>query len=397
MKNTAMRDILFLILASLTLAGCSGGGGNQTMTNTEPTTQQGTVTEATAEKITIRTGSGIATYSSGNAAVQLNGATASPANLKQGMYVTIGVNSGTALNINCDSELEGVIEQIDASTNSFVVLGQKVIVTNLTVFESGAGFNTLAIGQKVEVYGFSNSIGVITATRIEVKPAGREMSLSGLVANLDSKAMTFTIQTILIDYSTALLPPEPLSNGLKVKVTGTLNADGTLVATKIAIMDLRIKSGKVELEGIVSAFDPVTGTFFVKNRKVQITKDTRFEDSKTAADIANGIMVEVEGWIVAGILIADEIKLDLEISINNNGNPVEIEGIVSDFDPVAGTFFVKNRKVQITKDTRFEDNRTASDIANGVKVEVEGRIVAGILIAQKVKIDFNKEGSDMSI
>ncbi|MCL5807135.1 MAG: DUF5666 domain-containing protein, partial [Deltaproteobacteria bacterium] len=143
----------------------------------------------------------------------------------------------------------------------------------------------------------------------------------------------------------------------------------------------------VEIEGIVSDFDPVAGTFIVKTRKVQITADTRFEDNKTAADIANGIMVEVKGRIVAGILIADEIELDLEISINNNGKPVEIEGIVSDFDPVAGTFIVKTRKVQITADTRFEDNKTAADITNGAKVEVEGRIVAGILIAQKIEID----------
>ena len=309
MKNKAMRAIVFLTLASLTLAGCSGGGTGQTMT-TETTTQEGTVAETTAETVTIKTGNGTVTYSTGNAAVNLNGATASSANLKRGMYVTIGVNSGAALSIICNSELEGVIEQIDTATKSFVVLGQQVLVTDLTVFENGAGFSALTIGQKVEVYGLSDSTGVITATRIEIKPLDMEISLSGFVANLDSTAMTFTIQTILVNYSTAALPPEPLSNGLKVKVTGTLNAAGTLVATKIVIMDMRIKSGKVELEGIVSDFDPVAGTFIVKTRKVQITADTRFEDNKTAADITNGAKVEVEGRIVAGILIAQKIEID---------------------------------------------------------------------------------------
>jgi len=396
-----MRVLLFLILTSLTLAGCSGGGTSQATSDAnavyaDVAVQQGIVTEATAEKVTLLTSRGTATYLTGNAVVKLNGTTVSPTDLKQGMYVTIEVDSGTALNINCDSVLEGMIEQIDILSKSFVVLGQKVIMTSLTVFESGAEFNTLTIGQKVVVYGYFKSIGVITATRIEVKPADTAVSLTGLVANLDTKTMTFDIQAILVDYSAALLPTEPLLNGLKVKVDGSLNTAGTLMATKITLV---VKTGTMELKGVVSDYDPVAGTFFIRDQKVKITPDTRFEDDKTAADLSNGITVEVEGQIVAGVLIAGRIQLELET--NNTNSPMEIEGIVSDYDPVAGTFFVKNRKVQITMDTRFGSDSTTANLSNGIMVEVEGRIVAGVLIADEITLEeeirINNNGKPLEI
>ena len=316
MKISISRLLLSLGTLSLALSGCGDSG---TGTGTSATVSTGTVA-----KVVSRTTGGQLTvngtdYITVGAAVTINGSLATPVDLKPGMQATISgaINgsSGTAATIEVESELEGMVEQVDTAANRFVLLGRTVTVNDQTQFEGVTSLSGISVGQTVEVYGLPDASGLVVASRIEVKNYADMQQLSGAVLGLDPVAKRFSIRSIVIDYSSARLPAEPLANELNVKVHGTY-ANGVFTATSVRIRHMHHTNGRIELEGLVTSHDSATGSFTINGQKVQITASTVFTHG-TAADIVSGIKVEIEGEIANGILFAKKIEIDHE-----HGSPV---------------------------------------------------------------------------
>ncbi|MFM9886911.1 MAG: DUF5666 domain-containing protein, partial [Burkholderiales bacterium] len=111
------------------------------------------------------------------------------------------------------------------------------------------------------------------------------------------------------------------------------------------------------------------------------------------SNLANGALVEVRGSFAASIFTATRIDFedieDAAFQPSSNGK-LYVEGFVTELvAPHPSTFKVNGRLVQtITASTTppatLFENGAIADLANNSKVEVEGRISNGVLIADKI-------------
>src|SRR6185369_2887356 len=98
-----------------------------------------------------------------------------------------------------------------------------------------------------------------------------------------------------------------------------------------------------------------------------------------------GSFIEVRTLTVGGTVTATKIELENELEAAEN-EKIEFEGFVA--SGTAGDFFIKGQHVQTTAATVFVGGIKA-DFVPGMKVEAEGSVVGGILMATKVMFNDN--------
>ncbi|MDH3417849.1 MAG: DUF5666 domain-containing protein [Gammaproteobacteria bacterium] len=290
--------------------------------------------------------------------------------------------TGTAASVTFNDNVEGPISaKPDAST--LIVLGQTVRITADTSFDDSivpASIDGLAVTDVVEVSGFVNSDGDILATRIELKNLlpGDEFEVTGIVEGHLSGAMTFMINGLVVDYSTAgsirNFPGGDIDDGDLVEAKGIdfEIASNTLTATEVEFKGAQIAGNAddhVEIEGLITRFNDATD-FDVSGYPVTTNNQTVFEPIGIASanDLALNVKVEVEGDLnSAGVLVADKVDI-------RRDSVVEIEGLV-DSPPSAGTVTVLGITIHVDSLTRIEDKR------DDVEPFGLGNIVAGDFIA----------------
>ncbi len=283
--------------------------------------------------------------------------------LRVGQVVTIVGShngaSGVASRIAYDVSLEGPVSSVDAAAGTFVVLGQTVTTNSLTVFED-LTLDTLAVDARVEVSGFIGADGQLLASFVELDDdADGKAELRGEISNLDENAQTFTVRTQLISYADVAewdLEGAALANGLLVEVEGTVNAEGTLVASKVeAEDDDRFERDiEVKLKGLISSVNAEANQFVVNGVTVLWNNRTEFDDL-LAADLAANLMVEVEGRTNAdGVLVAEEVEAEerVEISIEAPLSAISLNP-GSNF---TGSVEVLGLNVAVDLRTRMRDN-----------------------------------------
>ena len=97
--------------------------------------------------------------------------------------------------------------------------------------------------------------GSIEASRIECKAVAGELEVTGLVSNLDSMAMTFQINALVVDYGAAVLDNFPSA--------GVINeGDPVVRLTQIDPLDLDDHSQRAILYSVVNALDLRANTAF---------------------------------------------------------------------------------------------------------------------------------------
>ncbi len=106
------------------------------------------------------------------------------------------------------------------------------------------------------------------------------------------------------------------------------------------------------------------------------------------SSLRNGTVVEIRGTLAGNVFTATQVDFEDLKDDSLRGSPDEeqdVEGFVSGFTAHPGSFLVNGRSVTTTSSTRFEDG-TGGDLANNVRVEVEGIVNAqGVLVARKVE------------
>jgi hypothetical protein len=168
-----------------------------------------------------------------------------------------------------------------------------------------------------------------------------------------------------------------LAIGMKVKVKGTVNADGvTGTATSIEYDD--------DLEGPVAALNEDvalgTKTFEVFGIPVKATDgETIFDDGMTYADLVDGKIIEVSGYYDGTQLVATYIEPQDDLD-----DEFEVKGTVSGL--VAGdTFDLTAYGTTIAVD--ISGAVTPAGLADGVFVEVKGTWDGSTFTALEVEID----------
>lgn len=386
--------LVLTLFIQICLSACSGGSGG--------TPVQITPTPPPAPPIAGITGTGIAmgtissfgsvivngvTYNTDNATFTINGESGSQSDLSVGQVVTVNgdINadlvSGVAESVTFDDNVKGPIQSIDIANNSFVALGQTVLIDATTSFDdsiSAGDLTGLAIGDLVEVSGLVDANGAIAATRIELKAAGTIFEVTGTVASHDSAAQTFMINQLVVDYSAALLDNfqnGQIENDLLVETKGTqLDAFGALTATSVEQKDnnaIGDDGDYIEVEGFITRFVNSTD-FDIAGIGVITNGSTVFEGGQ-ASDLGHNVKVEVEGTFNANKQIVAE-KVDIR-----RAKSARIEGVIDAVDSAGGNFTILDIRIDVDALTRLEDKSdadvdplTLSDLNVGDFMEVDG-------------------------
>ena len=137
-------------------------------------------------------------------------------------------------------EIKGVVSNLNGALSTFQINGLTINYTGI-VPRNG----TLANGVNVEVKGDSLVSNTLSATDVEIKPAGLgvdnigKAEVEGFIANLNTGAKTFTINGQLVNYAAAAFfngAEADLSNGTKVEAEGPISG-GVLQAVKVEFRD----------------------------------------------------------------------------------------------------------------------------------------------------------------
>lgn len=338
--------------------------------------------------------------------------------LRLGMVVSVSGSSagttGTASVISFGSKLKGPVQSIDSVTvtsattatttgtnttsttasgsHTLVILGQTVLIGAWTVFDPISlpnGFASIAAGNVLEVHGhLSPSLNRIVATRINKENNANAYKITGNVSSLNAASKSFKIGTEMFSY--ASIEPDKLrvtlADGLTVKVRlATVQATtGAWTATRIKAakkaMPERIKA---EVEGLITAFTSATN--FSVNGLVVDATNASFP--KGTASLALGARVEVKGTVIDGKLVASVVKIEDRNRSDDAGNEIELHGSISALDTTAKTFMLRGLTVSYAGSVGFERG-SASNLVNGVAVEVKGQSSGGGTTVQATRIKF---------
>jgi Domain of unknown function (DUF5666) len=250
-----------------------------------------------------------------------------------------------------------------------------VLVTGSTLFDDAiqpADLTGLQAGTTVEVSGFVNANGQIVASRIDLKPAGSILLVSGAVSALDTTAHTFNINALTVDYGSASIPAS-LANGTVVVVQGvTLEPTGALSATRV---DLAPGLGAqvndiVDLTGIITdVVSPLQ--FTLQGQLIVIDLNTQL----VLNGIPLGLNVEVD---VQGTVVAPGVILAKKIVVQTQGQTL-VSGIVESVPVVGNTLSVLGVNVATGPATELVDKSSQhlrlfglSDIHLGDYVQING-------------------------
>jgi hypothetical protein len=334
--------------------------------------------------------------------------------LRDGMVVQVngtvsddGIN-GTAERVEAQIEVRGAVTAVFPAENPqrLVVLGQDVIVDDLTVYSNLADFGAIAVSSLVEVHGLRDASGRIRASRIEANQAQMGDSavdeIRGVVSGgAGSNPLTFNLGAQAINVTGgAVTTPAGASyqNGSVVEVHCSVRpcvtGGGIFQASRIEVEDAEDAAfrpgggGRFEAEGLISGFTAHPGNFFVAGTPVTTTGSTRFEGG-IATDLANNVKVEAEGTWNGAALVAAKIEFKRAV--------VRLQGATANRDAVAQTFDLQiannNYLVKIEFDS-LTNGTLPNDGLTCVQVRGERKNPASPLVVKAGEINLGCSNSD---
>lgn len=258
-------------------------------------------------------------YDTAAASIVVDDQPGSQAQLHIGQIVTLKgtVNddglTGTATEVAFDGTVAGPVQQVNASNNTFVVLGQKIHVNSSTLYSGGIqllDLNALALGTVVEVSGFISANGDVVASYVDLAPSGGNLRVTGTVRALNVAKHTFRINHLTVDYSVASLGNPP-ANGDVVQVQGVaLDTDGDLVAATVApVPGLGAAPGDlVDLSGLITGVTSLLQ--FVVQGQVVIIDPFNTQLVLHGMPLSLNLSVTVQGTLTAsGAILAKKIEV----------------------------------------------------------------------------------------
>ena len=308
------------------------------------------------------------------AAVTINDEPATKAQLRVGMVVSIegtkmacpnadvALCEGTAARISFRNNIEGPITTINRLTNTLQVMNREIVVDDGTVYGGTAApeFDGLAVGDVVSVSGLAEQ------TRLRARLIQRlgpfvngttPVMLHGVVANVNAAMGTCTVDGVPVSFQgrhASELPAGGVANGQHVVVHGKGYGNGVMSANRIQVRE-RVShpdSSLIELEGYVSGYVSIAD-FLVDGQ--QVDASSAVLRNGTVADLKDGVKVEVEGTMTAGVLVASKIIFRPEPQ-------VLVVAPVQSKDAGASALVMLGQRVTTTPLTQFVDKSAAATL-----------------------------------
>ena len=236
-----------------------------------------------------------------------------------------------------DTEISGIVASIDCVGNSMVVTTSSGDVT--VTFDPSTAFvrqgdpaacADVQVGDAVEVSGVAQGDGSIAASRVSFEaPETEDAEISGTVASIDCGASSMVVTTESGDVTVGFDGNTEFSGndhaaavcadivpGDSVEVSGALQGDGSILASKVSFEAPEIED--TEVKGTILSTDSGAQTFLLAGEggSVTIAVDSNTVirndgDVKTFADLAPGMAVEVKGIVQGdGSILASEISIE---------------------------------------------------------------------------------------
>lgn len=259
------------------------------------------------------------------------------------------------------------------------------VSANIILDDATASSDNLKTGMVVKVKGTLNNGGTTgSAASIEY-----EDSLEGPVSNLTANGFSILNQDVLTTTTTVYVGVTGLSgitNGQFVEVSGLMNPDGIITATRIETKS----STEYKIRGTVSNLG--TNTFVLTVRpgldyRVDFSSGT-ITILPSFADLKDGAFVKVSASAApTGGTTIMATKVSVKRADIEDADRAEVEGFVSNYNSSAHTFSINNINVDaasIILPTGFTD---------GIRIEVEGKLANGLMTAVKLvrEKDSNQE------
>lgn len=262
----------------------------------------------------------------------------------------------------------------------------------------------LRVGMVVQVRGRINANGTGVATSIQYNDC-----VQGPITAMNQVQNTVTVlgQTVQVDDGTVfdgvtLRDMNSFAIGDQVEISCLRDpANNRIRATRMERQGV-FQNGTSELEvkGTVANLNLAAGTCTIDGLTVNFAG---VDAANRPTGLANGMTVEAGGRNFAdGTLTADRLRdRDRDRISYPDGDGLELEGYVSDFVSIAN-FKVAGQVVNAAN--AVIRNGTAADVANGVKVEAEGTMSNGVLVAgvlvlklqTNVRVDAGMQAKDVA-
>ncbi|MFN0086832.1 MAG: DUF5666 domain-containing protein [Blastocatellia bacterium] len=278
----------------------------------------------------------------------------------------------------------GKVEKLPSTTGrigDWVISGRTVRVTANTQLKTERG--DFMAGSLVDVEGLAQSDGSINATKIENRGNIENPQISvyfrGTVETLPTTA-TFigdwkvSGRTVRVNDKTALNQDKgKIVVGALVEISGVLQADGSVLALKIAVRENPNPPGFVKFVGKIATL-PGTANFIgdwkVGERTVHVVAATKIEAKD--GQVAVGALVQVEGTLRADGSV-DASKIEVKHNSNDTANYIRLYGTITVLPAtpnLVGDWTVGGRTIHVFERTRIRKENGAPRV--GAYVEVEG-------------------------
>ncbi|MFT7651333.1 MAG: hypothetical protein ACI9ON_000884 [Limisphaerales bacterium] len=425
------RTIISFTTAAVVLGACSGGGGSSgsadgpgpvTTTQVQVTDSRGLVSGGAGlvggsgvdgVGLVGVSGSGLVVGVSGSgismgtiqdfssivindvaidtatAQIEISGAQAVLADLRQGQQVLVLQNDGgAAIHVSYRPNLIGPLDAVTVrdellELGSAVVLGQEVAINAATVYEN-TDLVSLSPGGIIEISGILAQDMSITATFIRSVGAVSTYTLVGEARSVTSSQ--FVIGAQAVTYNAASLADfeeGALAEGDVVEVTflpaSVAPGAAVLDADRVTLLERLIieQNVAVDAEGIVDDFVSPT-EFEVQNQTVAVDAATQFFGG-SVDDLEDGVRVLARGSInQAEVLVAAELYLESD-------DTVLIEGPISAIDLSSETVSVLDVIFEVRDLTDFDDFDTLDELLIGDQVEIAGYLDGEAVIAADIE------------
>jgi hypothetical protein len=169
-----------------------------------------------------------------------------------------------------------------------------------------------------------------------------------------------------------------------VAVSGYFDDNGAIRATFLETLD--ISTLTFEVTGLVESLNTDLKTFKINGLVIDYST---IADNLPGDILVEGLFVEVEGRLTAGgELLAANLEIADELG-GDDGDEVEIMGFVTEIISENGIikFKIGNQEVHVDSDPQvviYVDG-SPDDIAPGQKLEAEGSLEDGILVADEIE------------
>jgi hypothetical protein len=229
-----------------------------------------------------------------------------------------------------------------------------------------------------------------------------QYNVTGNVRNLNTSAMTFEVDDLIVNYNLASLNDlpggVPVENQLvevkdekTVYTPGSLSMAATKVEAAFPLGNQSFNGRKIEIESVVIQVISAT-EFRIDNFTVVTTPATLFLFG-TPANITTGSKLEVEGIVDNnGVLQASKVKFE--------DNDTRLQGRVESINTTTNTVTLLGIPVTVTANTILEDKRgdnaslNLTDIQVGDFVEIRGFIGAN---AAFIASELDRENDDTKV